>query len=56
MRVEARLDALEVTYASVIDVKVRVSMLGTEWVKDLTNVFTVAFFVKLSCVEARLDI
>ena len=54
MRVEARLDALEVTDAPVIDVKVRVSMLGTEGVKDVANVMTVAFLVELSCVEARL--
>ena len=54
MRVEAGLDALEVTDASIIDVKVRVSMLGAEWVKDVANVMTVAFLVELSCVEARL--
>ena len=40
--VEAGLDALEVTDASIIYVKVRVSMLGTEGVKDVANVFTVA--------------
>ena len=55
MRVPAALDALDVTDASIIDVKVRVSMLGTEWVKDVANMMTVAFLVEFSCVEARLD-
>ena len=56
MGVKASLDALEVTNAPVIDVKVRVPVLGTEGVKDVAGVLTVAIVVKLSCMEARLDI
>ena len=54
--VEAGLDTLKVTDAPVIDVKVGVSMLGTEGVKDVANVLAVAVLVNLSCMEARLDV
>ena len=58
--VEAALDVLEVTDASVVDVEMRVTVLGTEWVIDvagrLATVLQITVLVNLEGMEARLDV
>lgn len=58
--VEAALDVLEITDASVVDVEMRVTVLGTEWVIDvasrLASVLQITVLVNLEGMEARLDV
>jgi hypothetical protein len=58
--VETALDVLEVTDASVVDVEMRVAVLGTEWVIDvaggLAAVLQITVLVDLEGMEARFDV
>ena len=58
--VETALDVLEVTDASVVDVEMRVTVLGTEWVIDVTSgltaVLQITVLVNLEGMEARLNV